>query len=62
MNHPITHVNNPRYKLTLEHASDVLVELKGPKQFLIGFDIYWIPTEGGGQFSSHPKKSSGNYR
>lgn len=57
-NHPLTYPNNPRYQFTLDNASDLLIELKGPKQFQIGFDI--ILQEGSSPDFS--RKSSGAYR
>lgn len=42
-NHPNTYRNNPRFSVTLEGASandnQVFIELKGPKDYQIGFDV-----------------------
>ena len=61
-NHPLTYPNNPRYQLALDTCSDLMVELKGPKQYQLGFDIINSEpgsTETTGSFS---RKSSGAYR
>ncbi|KAB0794256.1 hypothetical protein PPYR_13876 [Photinus pyralis] len=41
-NHPQTYKNNPRYRLELNSATNdnkIFIELKGPKQYQIGFDV-----------------------
>lgn len=41
-NHPATYKNNPRFRLEVEGTSNenkLFIELKGPKQYQIGFDV-----------------------
>lgn len=41
-NHPLTYKNNPKIKIIVESSSNensLLIELKGPKQYQIGFDL-----------------------
>lgn len=43
-NHPKTYRNNPRFAVTLEgslanNGNQVFIELKGPKDYQIGFDV-----------------------
>ena len=38
-NYKDTYPNNPRYQFAVDRDCHLLVELKGPKQFQIGFDI-----------------------
>lgn len=66
-NHPLTYPNNPRYQFTLDSISDVMVELKGPKQYQIGFDVTCTSygQQDGPSTDSPPpftRKSSGPYR
>lgn len=61
-NHPNTYPNNPKYELTVEKTSDLLVDLKGPKQFLIGFDIICMHLNDADSNATFTKKSSGAYR
>uniref|UniRef100_A0A0K2TNJ9 Calpain catalytic domain-containing protein n=1 Tax=Lepeophtheirus salmonis TaxID=72036 RepID=A0A0K2TNJ9_LEPSM len=53
---------NPRYQLKIDTDSEVLVELKGPRQFFIGFDIMSVVVAN----TSSPKffnlKQSGPFR
>lgn len=62
-NHPLTYPNNPCFQMKLEsnhNNNTVLIDLKGPKQYQIGFDVQCvIANDGGGNFE---KKSSGAYR
>jgi calpain-7 len=61
-NYKDTYVNNPRYQFTVSEASHVLVEMKGPKQFQIGFDLLCV--QAGNKESPHyfKNKTSGAYR
>jgi len=63
-NHPLSYINNPRYQFTLNAAStELLIELKGPKQYQLGFDINCIPTTTEtAPVGGFTKRSSGNYR
>ena len=54
--------NNPKYGFTLNVDSHVLIELKGPKQYQMGFDLNMVV---GANKESHlyfSHKSSGRYR
>lgn len=58
-NHPDTYLQNPRYQLVLEsphNNNQLLLDLKGPKQFQMGLDL--IPHNS----SSNKKRSSGLFR
>ena len=59
-NNPRTYPNNPKYQFTLEKPSDLLIDLKGPKQYLIGFDVTCVSPSN--DSSSFTKKSSGAFR
>ncbi|XP_053595601.1 calpain-7 [Microplitis demolitor] len=62
-NHPATYQNNPRYRLTLEsdHNNNyLLIILKGPKQYQIGFEI--IPVNDSDTSSTFQSKTSGPFR
>lgn len=57
-NNPDTYVHNPRHRLILDKDSELLVEMKGPKQYQIGFDIITIDVAIG---SSEACKQSSKY-
>lgn len=65
MNHPNTFKNNPCYQIALKSPLNghvILVELRGPKQYNVGFDILCsnvVDAKAPGAFS---KKSSGPFR
>jgi len=62
-NHPHTYANNPRYQFSLNAAAtELLIELKGPKQYQLGFDINCIPTSENVPAGGFSRKSSGTYR
>lgn len=62
-NNPLTYPNNPKYEFTLEKTSDLLINLKGPKEYLIGFDIMCISlTDNDSLPGKFTKKSSGAFR
>ncbi|KAI9565626.1 hypothetical protein GHT06_009418 [Daphnia sinensis] len=62
-NNPLTYPKNPKYQFTLDKTSDLLIDLKGPKQFLIGFDVLCISlAENDSQAGAFTKKSSGAFR
>lgn len=63
-NHP-TYQNNPRYQLTVESSSNnnyVLIILKGPKQYQIGFDIMSVVLNDADAPGAFKMKSSGPFR
>ena len=41
-NYRDTYPNNPRYQFAVDHETQLLIELKGPKQFQIGFDLVCV--------------------
>ncbi|XP_046445649.1 calpain-7-like isoform X2 [Daphnia pulex] len=62
-NNPRTYPNNPKYQFTLEKTSDLLIDLKGPKEFLIGFDVTCISLcDNDSSSGTFTKKSSGAFR
>ncbi|XP_014469420.1 PREDICTED: calpain-7-like [Dinoponera quadriceps] len=63
-NHP-TYMGNPRYQLVLESAHNnnyVLIILKGPKQYQIGFDINTVVLNDTNAATAFKTKSSGPFR
>ncbi|XP_029035260.1 calpain-7-like [Osmia bicornis bicornis] len=63
-NHP-TYQNNPRYQLVLESSNNnnyLLIILKGPKQYQIGFDIVSVVLNDPDAPSAFKMKSSGPFR
>lgn len=64
-NHPESHQNNPCYKIALRTTSNdnsLIVELKGPKDFHVGFDIICSNVTDPKAPGFFNKRSSGNYR
>ncbi|KZC04878.1 PREDICTED: calpain-7-like [Dufourea novaeangliae] len=64
INHP-TYQNNPRYQLQLESSNNnnyLLIILKGPKQYQIGFDIVSVVLNDSDAPGAFKMKSSGLYR
>ena len=57
-----TYPNNPRYQFTVDEDCHVLVELKGPKQYQIGFDVACVQAERKDSPLYFRSKSSGSYR
>lgn len=62
-------MNNPCYRLELKQDGKLIVDLKGPKEFNVGFDIICANSnrssdDGGGSSAAGAffKKSSGPYR
>lgn len=63
-NHP-TYVNNPRYQIVIESANNnnyLLIILKGPKQYQIGFDINTVVLNDANAVTAFKTKSSGPFR
>lgn len=63
-NHP-TYQNNPRYQLILESSSNnnyLLIILKGPKQYQIGFDILTVVLNDSDAPTAFKVKNSGPFR
>jgi len=54
--------NNPRYQLVLDTPGQIHVQLKGPKQFQLGFDLLTVTATDTASPHYFKKKSSGVYR
>ncbi|XP_069504845.1 calpain-7 isoform X2 [Ambystoma mexicanum] len=54
--------NNPIFQFQLEKASPLLMELRGPRQYSVGFEVVAVSTVGEPGPSGFQKKSSGDYR
>ncbi|KAK0174924.1 hypothetical protein PV327_010631 [Microctonus hyperodae] len=64
-NHPMTYPNNPRYQLILESDNNnncLLIILKGPKQYQIGFELIPVTLNNLESSSAFQTKSSGPFR
>ncbi|XP_018418260.1 PREDICTED: calpain-7 [Nanorana parkeri] len=57
-----THKNNPVYQFQVEKAGPLLTELRGPRQYSVGFEVVTVSTPGDPGPSGFQKKSSGDYR
>lgn len=60
-NYRDTYKSNPMYQLRVDKKGPLLVEIRGPKQYSVGFELVVVSTEGdaGAAFS---RKGSGDYR
>ncbi|XP_038244337.1 calpain-7 isoform X3 [Dermochelys coriacea] len=54
--------NNPIYQFQLEKTGPLLIELRGPRQYSVGFELVTVSTVGDPGLSGFQKKSSGDYR
>ena len=54
--------SNPRYQLELDSPGQLHIQLKGPKQYQIGFDILTVSAADKNSPQYFSKKSSGLYR
>ncbi|GIY99462.1 calpain-7 [Caerostris extrusa] len=64
-NNPQTHQNNPVYQVALQSPSDdnqILVDLKGPKQYYVGFEVITVTVNNPNSPGYFSKKASGSYR
>ncbi|GBN12887.1 Calpain-7 [Araneus ventricosus] len=64
-NNPLTHQNNPIYQVALQSSSDdnqLLIDLKGPKQFFVGFEVITVTVNNSSSPGYFSKKSSGSFR
>ncbi|KAM4705527.1 calpain-7 isoform 2-T2 [Rhinophrynus dorsalis] len=57
-----THKNNPVYQFHIEKAGPLLMELRGPRQYSVGFEIITVSASGDPGPSGFQKKGSGDYR
>lgn len=58
-------MNNPRYQIVLESANNnnyLLIILKGPKQYQIGFDINTVVLNDVNAVTAFKTKNSGPFR
>lgn len=64
-NHPATYSKNPIYQISLQSNNDenqLLVDLKGPKQYQVGFDIVTVNVNNSNTSGYFNRKSSGAFR
>uniref|UniRef100_A0A8C5PQQ8 Calpain 7 n=1 Tax=Leptobrachium leishanense TaxID=445787 RepID=A0A8C5PQQ8_9ANUR len=57
-----THKNNPIYQFHMDKAGPLLLELRGPRQYSVGFEVITVSTSGDPGSSGFQKKGSGDYR
>lgn len=61
-NHRDTYKNNPSYQINLMEAhsvTEILIELRAPRQYSVGFDLICVQTKTG---EKPPSFNSGNFR
>lgn len=61
-NYPETYNNNPKFQFKVDVNSRILIELKGPKQFQVGFDLITVSVNNSESPLYFRKKQSGPYR
>ncbi|XP_059480440.1 calpain-7-like [Neocloeon triangulifer] len=61
-NHKATFLTNPRYQITLSSTSGLLINLKGPKQYPIGFEVLCVVASDPNAPGAFASKSSGDFR
>ncbi|XP_065609263.1 calpain-7 isoform X3 [Cyrtonyx montezumae] len=54
--------NNPIYQFQLDKSGPLLIELRGPRQYSVGFEIVTVSTVGDPGSYGFQKKNSGDYR
>ncbi|XP_071417301.1 calpain-7 isoform X3 [Pithys albifrons albifrons] len=57
-----TYKNNPIYQFQLDKNGPLLIELRGPRQYSVGFELITVSTVGDSGSCGFQKKSSGDYR
>ncbi|XP_062969562.1 calpain-7 isoform X3 [Cynocephalus volans] len=57
-----THKNNPIYQFHLEKVGPLLIELRGPRQYSVGFEVVTVSMVGDPGPHGFQRKSSGDYR
>ncbi|XP_069329362.1 calpain-7 isoform X5 [Eulemur rufifrons] len=57
-----THRNNPIYQFHIEKTGPLLIELRGPRQYSVGFEVVTVSVVGDPGPHGFPRKSSGDYR
>ncbi|XP_078098502.1 calpain-7 [Mustelus asterias] len=58
-NYRDSYKKNPVYQITVDKIGPLLVELRGPRQYSVGFEMVMVSTAGDTEFQ---KKPSGDYR
>ncbi|MBN3305524.1 calpain-7 [Amia ocellicauda] len=61
-NYKETYKHNPIYQLQLDKPGPVLIELRGSRQYSVGFEVITVSTVGDPGPSGFQKKTSGDYR
>lgn len=63
-NHPQTYRNNPKYSLKLgpKNLSNLIIELRGPKAYQVGFEIVIVSLDDPTVTASFKSKTTGSYR
>ncbi|XP_037701077.1 calpain-7 isoform X3 [Choloepus didactylus] len=57
-----THKNNPIYQFHIEKTGPLLIELRGPRQYSVGFEVVTVSVVGDPGSHGFQRKSSGDYR
>ncbi|CDQ78819.1 unnamed protein product [Oncorhynchus mykiss] len=61
-NYKDSYKHNPIYQFNLERPGPVLIELRGSRQYSVGFEMVTVSTVVEPGPAGHPKKNSGDYR
>ncbi|TRZ03121.1 hypothetical protein DNTS_029902, partial [Danionella cerebrum] len=61
-NYKDTYKNNPIYQFNLEKAGPLLIELRGSRQYSVGFEVVTVSATGDSGSSGSQKRGSGDYR
>ncbi|XP_076593932.1 calpain-7 [Chaetodon auriga] len=61
-NYKDSYKHNPIYQMNLEKSGPLLVELRGSRQYSVGFEMVTVSTVGDPGPAAFQKKSSGDYR
>lgn len=61
-NYRDTFKNNPIYQFNMEKAGPLLIELRGSRQYSVGFEVVTVSTAGDSGSSGSQKRGSGDYR
>ncbi|XP_066102037.1 calpain-7 isoform X2 [Saccopteryx bilineata] len=57
-----THKNNPIYQFHIEKTGPLLIELRGPRQYSVGFEVVTVSVVGDPGAHGFQRRSSGDYR
>ncbi|XP_031217634.1 calpain-7 [Mastomys coucha] len=57
-----THKNNPIYQFHIDKTGPLLIELRGPRQYSVGFEVVAVSIMGDPGPHGFQRKSSGDYR